>query len=314
MIAFVLQAVGAAVVLRIAFQLCSFVYRRLVSGTSLRSYGAGSGYWAIVTGASDGIGKAYAVELGKRGFNVFLVGRSKAKLDDTKKEVEATSKASTQSFSLDLSSAAIDEWKSFAEAVARLGTVGVLVNNAGVSSEYPEFFLETPQQRHREIVAVNCNAVNEVTAAVLPMLLKNKDHQKRGLIINVGSFTGFVPTPLLAVYAASKSYVMSFSTALAAEYGRDGIDVENTAPAYVASKMSKQRPSMIVPTPEAYVTASLGQIGKHGPFPYTPFLLHNVFTMLLRLVPQAWVLSKNFSVHRDIRRRVLEKKKREAGK
>jgi 17beta-estradiol 17-dehydrogenase / very-long-chain 3-oxoacyl-CoA reductase len=76
----------------------------------------------------------------------------------------------------------------------------------------------------------------------------------RGLIINVGSVAGSLPTPLLAVYGGSKSYLADWSTALQREYARDGVDVDCSIAAFVVSKMSKRsRPSALIPLPQAFV-------------------------------------------------------------
>lgn len=135
------------------------------------------------------------------------------------------------------------------------------VNNAGMSHELPEKFGDADLQRVRDIINVNIVAVNELTRVALPSLLKNQQANLRGLIINVGSASGLLPTPLLACYGASKAYLSSFSSSLQREYGKLGVDCDCAVAFFVVSNMSKRKyATAMIPSPESFVRQSLAKV------------------------------------------------------
>ncbi len=192
--------------------------------------------------------------------------------------------------------------------------IGVLVNNAGLSHELPERFGEADAQRIRDIINVNIVAVNEITYRLLPTLQKNKAAGRRALILNIGSASGIAPTPYLAAYAASKSYLAAWSSALQHEYRSDCIDVDCPLPFFVVSNMSKRsRPSAAIPSAETYVKASLAKAG-HFDAPFAPYFLHGLMEFVIRSVPVAltqMLVAQNKAMHVDIRKRALKKAERE---
>jgi 17beta-estradiol 17-dehydrogenase / very-long-chain 3-oxoacyl-CoA reductase len=104
------------------------------------------------------------------------------------------------------------------------------------------------------MINVNILSVTEMTAIVLPHMEK----QRRGLIINISSFSAVYPTPLLSLYAATKNAVDMFSRSLSAEYAGTGILIQSVLPAYVATKMSKiKKPTLMAPSAADYVKSAL---------------------------------------------------------
>ena len=166
----------------------------------------------------------------------------------------------TKVIAIDLARSGDADWKRLQKEFEAV-KLGVLVNNAGMSHELPEKFGEADLQRVRDIVNVNIVAVNELTRAALPSLLKNKAANQRGLILNVGSASGLLPTPLLACYGASKAYLSAFSSALHREYASSGVDSDCAVAFFVVSNMSKRKkPTAMIPTPEAFVASSLAKV------------------------------------------------------
>jgi 17beta-estradiol 17-dehydrogenase / very-long-chain 3-oxoacyl-CoA reductase len=164
---------------------------------------------------------------------------------------------------IDLAKATDTDWKRIQQEFNSV-KLGMLVNNAGMSHEMPEKFGDADLQRVRDIINVNIVAVNELTRAALPALLKNQAANVRGLILNVGSASGLLPTPLLAVYAASKAYLSSWSTALQREYASAGVDSDCAVAFFVVSNMSKRKkPTALIPTPDAFVRSSLAKVRAH---------------------------------------------------
>jgi 17beta-estradiol 17-dehydrogenase / very-long-chain 3-oxoacyl-CoA reductase len=302
-------AVGALVVLKFVLSLLALFYRHLLRPSkSMRAYGAGKGAWAVVTGATDGIGKEYAKQLARKGFNVLIISRSQERLDSTAAEIkEGAKNAEVKTHAADLS--ALTE-QSIEKLKAVLSTldIGVLVNNAGVSYDHPMYFLELQQKDLRHMIELNCRQMTELTYIVLPGMVD----RKRGLIINLSSGSGIFPTPLLALYSGTKAYVKYFSRALAAEYKSKGIHVECQVPFLVASKLSKARPALMVPTPSAYVRAALAGVGRCSLT--SPSLAHDLMKFYLKSMPRSYAIGHLFSRMAYGRKRALQRKQASAAK
>ena len=182
------------------------------------------------------------------------------------------------------------------------------VNNVGKSHEMPSDFVDTPADEIRDILAINVSATLRVTSLVTPGMVS----RHRGLILNIGSFGGAAPAPMLATYGASKAFLATFSDALAAELGPKGVTVEHSNTYFVVSSMSKiRRPSLLIPLPNAYVRAVLRGI---APGTQIPYWSHALLGFVMRLAPAQVVLRYTHALHKDIRKRALKKKEREAKK
>lgn len=223
---------------------------RLVSPTTL-------GKWAVVTGATDGIGKAYAEELARRGFSIVLISRTQEKLDEVSKSIESKCGVETKTIAADFS--AVDIYPRIEAGLAGL-EIGVLVNNVGISYSYPEFFLNVPNLDSfiETMININITSVCQMTRLVLPRMVE----RKKGAILNISSASGMYPVPLLTVYSASKAFVDFFSRGLDAEYKSKGIIIQSVLPFFVATKLSKiRRATFDKPSPERYVAAELNTVG-----------------------------------------------------
>lgn len=250
---------------------------------NLKDYGS----WAVITGSTDGIGKALAFELASKGLNIVLIGRNPSKLQDTSNEIREK-----QGRKVEIRTVVIDFSKDDGEEVVKKLEkevsgldVGVLINNAGFSYPYAKYFHEV-EEIVDDIVKVNIIGATWVTRAVLPVMLK----KKKGAIINIGSGSGstsVVPSyPLYTVYAASKAYTGMFSRSINLEYKQQGIDIQCQIPLLVATKMTSiKRSSFFVPSPETFSKASLRWIGyEHTCVPYWT---HSIQCCLLRAFPDA---------------------------
>jgi short-subunit dehydrogenase len=126
---------------------------------------------------------------------------------------------------------------------------------------------------------INCNIMSctKMTAICLPrMLLKRK-----GVIINNASSSARIPTPLLAVYSASKAYVDFFSRALNVEYESKGIVIQSVCPHFVATKLSRARKSLMSPTPDDFVASALLTVGRQSVT--NGCLVHNLKVYLIQI-------------------------------
>jgi uncharacterized protein len=177
---------------------------------------------ALVTGASSGIGLALSRILAKNGFDVVLVARTASKLQDAAKELQKSG-VSADVIASDLSrpNAAADI---VAELKRRNIEIEILVNNAGYGLAGP--FVDNDLQRELDMIQVNIVALTQLTK----LLLRPMVTQKRGRILNVASTAAFQPGPLMAVYYATKAYVLSFSEAIADELRDSGVTVTTLCP------------------------------------------------------------------------------------
>ncbi|KAJ5729331.1 uncharacterized protein N7483_003839 [Penicillium malachiteum] len=290
----------------------------VLPGKPLRSFGP-PGSWAVVTGASDGLGKEFALQLAKAKFNVVLVSRTESKLVALGEEItKQYPKVQTKTLAMDFAQNADEDYAALNELVSGLD-VSILINNVGQSHSIPVPFAQTPAYEMNNIITINCTGTLRVTQLVVPGMIQ----RRRGLVLTMGSFGGLLPTPLLATYSGSKAFLQQWSTALGAELAPHGIDVELVHAYLITSAMSKvRRASASIPTPRAFVRAVLSKIGRRGgsstyAYSSSPYWSHGLMAWFLTtmMAPMnKFVLSQNKSMHESIRKRALRKAEREAQK
>jgi len=287
---------------KIGLFLLSLIYRRFIC-SSLDVAKCG-GKWALVTGSTDGIGKAYAFALAKRGLNIILVSRTPYKLQNVAAEiVEKYSKVETKIVEVDFAREDPTSYIPKIEEAIKDLDIGVLVNNVGLSYEHPQEFLELDSTYVETLVNVNIVSLNAMTRIVLPQMVE----RKKGAIINISSFSAAIPTPLLSVYSASKSYVDLFSQGLAKEYLSKGITVQCVLPGHVVSKLSKiRRPSLNVPSPSVFVRSALSRLGIESRT--CGYWAHDLMNFFAETVPTSLLLNIVYNQMRAIRAKALKKK------
>lgn len=174
--------------------------------------------WAIVTGASSGIGRALAREFAAGGFNVLLTGRNQAALATLAGECTDQFRVQTEVVPADLARA--DALDVLIAAISHAPRhYEVLVNNAGFSVHGP--FARTHLAQEIDLINVQLAAALKLTKAVLPGMID----RRRGRILNVGSVYCYAPVPFQSVYAAGKAFLLSFSASLRNELGPTGVTV-----------------------------------------------------------------------------------------
>ncbi|KAH0427953.1 hypothetical protein CcaCcLH18_09312 [Colletotrichum camelliae] len=315
----VLASVGALFLANKALAYVKFLLGVFVlSGSNLRKYGK-PGTWAVVTGASDGLGKEYAYQLASKGFNLVLVSRTQSKLETLALELEAkfSGKVQVKVLAMDYARDDSADYDRLAQLIAGLD-VGILVNNVGQSHSIPVPFVETAREELQNIVTINCLGTLKTTQVVAPIMQKRKS----GLILTMGSFAGWIPTPYLATYSGSKAFLQHWSSSLATELKSDGIDVQLVVSYLVTTAMSKVRKtSVAIPNPKNFVRAALGKVGtgiyQNFAYTYTPWWTHALMLWIVENtigVAHEWALAVNMKMHADIRTRALRKAAREAKK
>lgn len=177
----------------------------------------------LVTGASGGIGAELAREYAGHGHPLVLVARSKGTLDSFAEELRKAHRVEVRTIALDLAAPGAVE-RLVAELDAARVQVEVLVNNAGFALYGA--FAETDWAKESEMIQLNVVTLTALTKKLLPGMVT----RRRGRILNVASTAGFLPGPLMAVYYATKAFVLSFSEALAEEVRGTGVTVTALCP------------------------------------------------------------------------------------
>src|SRR5450432_697760 len=179
--------------------------------------------FALITGASKGIGKSIAEQLAARGYDLLLVARSGDLLEQVAAEIHLSTKRNCQLLALDLAgdqaAESVYDWCNKNQF-----EVTVLVNNAGygLSGSFEKY----SAQEHADMLHVNIITLTKLTRLFLPVLLK----QPGGYVLNIGSSASYQAVPLLSAYAASKAYVLRFSRGLYQELRKTNVSVTCVCP------------------------------------------------------------------------------------
>jgi len=180
--------------------------------------GPWAGKWALVTGASAGIGVALARELAVGGTNLVLTARRKDRLEKLAQELSSEHKIGVEIFAADLAQMDAPQ-QIFAYTQAKKINVDLLINNAGFGAYGAFATVET--QRLLDMVQVNCGAVVHLTRLYLPQMLK----QRRGDVLILASTASFQAVPFISTYAATKAFDLLFAEGLAEEVKPHGVRV-----------------------------------------------------------------------------------------
>ncbi|KAI9479171.1 hypothetical protein LPJ78_001293 [Coemansia sp. RSA 989] len=300
--------VGIGVVAYYISLIITFIYDVFVrTGIKLEKFGAGKGAWAVVTGCTDGLGREAALELARKGFNMLLLSRSQEKLDAMAEEVRKLG-VETRVLAVDFGKMTEDKWQQVGQEMQAV-RVGVLMNNVGVSYDYPMHVEEVPEQTVDSLVELNMRAMIKMTQLVLPQMKERKS----GLILNSGSFAALVPSPFLSIYSGTKGFVKYFSQSLGAEVAPYGVVVEHLQTYFVCSRMSKtRRPTFLIPMPKPYIKSVFAKIGVEGgssePYTSIPFFSHALMAFVSeRIAPKQLAINYNHSLLGGLRKRALKK-------
>lgn len=237
-----------------------------------KRYGKGS--WAVVTGATGGIGEAFCRQLAQLGFNIVLVGRSKESLVESENRVkEANKNVKTMTLQADLGKTMDPKFYEDISKQLEKVDVSILVNNAGSGTS--SFFEQTEPEEHLTNIRVNAGAPAMLTHALINKLLGRKD---RSAIINVSSVGHNSPLPYLGVYPATKRFLTFFSYSLHDNYSHK-IDVQNLTPAWVSTKIAGFIKGTSVITADECVKGSLRNLGYD--VACTPAPLHSLIGLIM---------------------------------
>lgn len=254
--------------------------------------------WAVVTGATDGIGRAFSQLLLEQGFNVLLVSRTEEKLIRVAGELknhlisyrearpipEADSDVVDDGPQVDwvVSDASNPSEDSIQPVVQKMSgkNFSILINNVGVGQGGRMTFHELDPLMVTKTIQVNCTYQVLLSQKIFPLLLSNKECERK-LVVNVSSVLGDMVMPFSSVYAATKSFVRHFSNCIAIEYLNMQIDVVNVAPGLVSTNMTGNIQSVMASTSRQCAVRALSQVPQMNIIPHwkhaVPHFLHTWF-------------------------------------
>jgi short-subunit dehydrogenase len=241
----------------------------------------------LITGASSGIGEAFARKLAARGHDLLLVARSEAKLINLCSELGRANSIRAEFVAMDISTPEAPE-QLFAETQKRELEIDLLINNAGFGSMGD--FAKLDLARELNMIDLNVRALVEVTHRFLQPMRERKS----GAIINVGSTASYQPVPFMGTYAATKAFVLSFTEALWEENRPYGIKVMALCPGvtetnfFEASRMQRP-PVRVSQTPEQVVEVGLRGLAR-GKSAIISGWTNFIMIETERLVPRSLVL------------------------
>jgi short-subunit dehydrogenase len=258
--------------------------------------------YTLITGASTGIGRAFALECASRGMNLFLVALPETVLEETKEEIKAHYPVEVISYGVDLT----DELAVrllYEYCVQQNIQVHVLINNAGVGAGGR--FENLPISVYLNMIRVNVQALTLMTYHFLPMLKE----QSSSFILNMSSMEATLPLPYKSVYTGTKNYIFAFSLALREELARSKVSVSVLCPGPVLTnpeglkRMNShgKRAKLVMLMPDAVAKIGVeGMMRRKGVI--VPGKINWSIVKLMKLVPtqiKMKILERLFRVYRD---------------
>ena len=250
------------------------------------------GPWAVVTGASAGIGAEYALRLAERGINVVLVARRRGRLEELAAMIEDAYRVEARVAPADVASRDIVQ---ILQPAVRDIEIGLLVNCAGFGSSGP--FLDMDASVQEAMINVNCRA----PALLTHEIAQGMRERGRGGIVFVSSVNGFCAARGMANYNATKAYDLLFAEGLASELGPYGVDVQALCPGGTRTEFQRVAgldigrlgplAGVVFGSPASVVATSLRNLGRR--VTVIPGLVNKLTVVALKLLPRGvarWIL------------------------
>ena len=286
-----LQVVGFITTSIISAKIGSFLFEKFtrpqtwgIEENLVEKYGK----WAIITGATGGIGGAFAHEFARRGMNILIIARNPKKLEETKEgilKINPTVKVEILVYDFsnqdkEVSDKFYAELEEKAEEISKDGGIGMLINNVGINQDDPEYLYAMDKKVIQDIMQINIFGTVNMTRSILPILQR----QKKGSVINISSGSGNHPTPLLSCYASTKVFIREFSQSLYYEMKEFGVNVLVLTPYYITTNMFPGKAGYIACTPERFVKDVMLMHGRYS-WAY-PWICHAFLGNLSVLYPK----------------------------
>ena len=193
------------------------------------------------------------------GYPLLIISRSDEKLAKVKTILLEENEKCSEIRTLVVDFTSDNIYDKIDKEIKELKTIDVLVNNVGMSFKTAEYLTGISNLKEFIPSIINCNIVS--MTRMIELVLPKMVDQRRGVIINVSSISARRPVPLLSLYSASKAYCDHLSRALHHEYKDKGIVIQSVLPSFVATNMSRMKPSFTCPTAKDYVREALTTVG-----------------------------------------------------
>jgi short-subunit dehydrogenase len=258
--------------------------------------------YALITGASHGIGKAMAFELADRGHNLVLVALQGKELDETSEELRSSYDVDIQDFGVDLTrEESADEIFEFVQSKGI--TLNILINNAGIGSS--GMFHRSDRDLNNYIIRLNNQALMNITYHFINSLIE----QPKAWIMNVSSMEATLPLPYKTVYTATKAFIYAFSLALGEELKDTSVSVSVLCPGSVLTsegglmryKAMGKRAKLFMKSPE-FVAKNAIQGMLDGKTVIIPGIVPYSVVKIMKLLPtklRMKILEKVFRAYKD---------------
>ncbi|TRX72070.1 SDR family oxidoreductase [Carboxylicivirga sp. M1479] len=242
---------------------------------------------AIITGATSGLGKAFATQLAKRNWNLFLTGRKQNLLETIKEELEGSYDTHIATFKADLCNQA--ELRSLISSIDKLSNVDMLINNAGFGNRSD--FYEDSFDKQSQMLQVHITAASRIIHTVVPKMKK----QKSGSIINVASLCAYLPAPLSYFYCSSKAFIANLSECMFIDLHPYGIKIQALCPGFINTSFhsrmglnknhSNLESKLLWMSDKEVVSYSLRHL-KSNKVICIPGIVNKLIVMLSRVIPR----------------------------
>ncbi|MGL5677498.1 MAG: SDR family NAD(P)-dependent oxidoreductase [Cellulosilyticaceae bacterium] len=241
--------------------------------------------YTLITGATSGIGECMAYALASEARNLILVGRNEDKLKYLQKDIKKTYNVKVQTYKVDMQNQ--EELEALVAYVRGLEEkIELFVNNAGVG--HYGLFEKGNAVQHQETIDVNISAFTYLTRGLFPCIASGSQ------VLQVASTASFAPGPYMAVYYASKAYVLSLSLALRNEWRQHGIGVSVLCPGPTKtsfqSKAHMEKSDLakrLAMTPEAVVASALKGLKKNKAL-IIPGMTNKIAARMMEVLPNTW--------------------------
>ncbi|KAK4471028.1 hypothetical protein MN116_000012 [Schistosoma mekongi] len=248
-----------------------------------------AGEWAIVTGASSGIGEAYAEELAKEGLNILLISNDESQLRLVSERISTDYHVETRIVVADFTQNNV--YDVIKPAIQQLSTIACLVNNVGMGLPIGAFVGGTQSPNERSIHdIIHCNILSTVmmTHIVLPKMLLQKEANPG--IINIASYSSLRVTPYLSLYSSTKAFIIQFIKCISTEVYTKELIIQTLTPLIVYTSMtSNEKLSFFVPTAKVYAKCALDMFGVEQQT--TGYIRHEFKAFLYDLIPTPlWIV------------------------
>lgn len=241
------------------------------------------GPWALVTGASTGIGRSISEQLAQQGLNLVAVARNQSKLEILKNDLEAKYDIQVKTISEDLSKP--EASSEIAEQTVDID-IGLLVANAGIENNGP--FIDNDADDESRLLALNIVSPMQLSH----IFAKRFSDRGKGGILLISSLFGYQGVPYVANYSASKAYILSLGEALNVELKSLGIDVTVLSPGMTKTPMTDNmsvdfnKMPITQHAPEVVASVGLNALGKKATV--VPGLINKIYAWENRFIPRSW--------------------------